>query len=51
MGGEIVQGDVAEPCEHGWHRDVPDGNNRGSEYFVTANEKNIRPYGILVKEM
>ena len=30
---------------------VPDGNNRGSEYFVTANEDNIRPYGILVKEM
>ena len=30
---------------------VPDGNNRGSEYFVTADEENIRPYGILVKEM
>ena len=30
---------------------VPDGNNRGSEYFVTGNEENIRPYGILVKEM
>ena len=30
---------------------VPDGNNRGSEYFVTAKEENIRPYGILVKEI
>ena len=30
---------------------IPDGNNRGSEYFVTAKEDNIRPYGILFKEM
>ena len=30
---------------------VPDGNRSGSEYFVTAEEDNIRPYGILVKEM
>ena len=30
---------------------VPNGNGRGSEYFVTAKEENIRPYGILVKEM
>ena len=30
---------------------VPDGNSSGSEYFVTAKEENIRPYGILVKKM
>ena len=30
---------------------VPDGNRSGSEYFVTGEEENIRPYGILVKEM
>ena len=30
---------------------VPNGNHSGSEYFVTAEEENIRPYGILVKEM
>ena len=30
---------------------VPNGNRSGSEYFVTAEEENIRPYGILVKEI
>ena len=30
---------------------VLNGNGSGSEYFVTANEDNIRPYGILVKEL
>ena len=30
---------------------VPNGCGSGSEYFVTADEENIRPYGILVKEI
>ena len=30
---------------------VPNGCRSGSEYFVTADEENIRPYGILVKEI
>ena len=30
---------------------VPNGCGCGSEYFVTADEENIRPYGILVKEI
>ena len=30
---------------------VPDGNRNGSEYFVTASEDHIRPYGILIKQV
>ena len=30
---------------------VPNGCRSGSEYFVRADEENIRPYGILVKEI
>ena len=30
---------------------IPNGNRSGSEYFVTAREENIRPYGFLVKEI
>ena len=30
---------------------VPNAGKYGAEYFVTAKEENIRPYGILVKEI
>ena len=30
---------------------ITNGNGSGSEYFVTAREENIRPYGFLVKEI
>ena len=29
----------------------PNGNGRSSDYFVTASEDQIRPYGILIKEV
>ena len=30
---------------------ITNGNGSGSEYFATAREENIRPYGFLVKEI